>query len=118
MLTSQQGRELMADALRAVANVLDKHRQQREPEARANQDETRPQSLRGAPRPDEPASAAGMDRGADAALDVQLPLTAAGEQADAMTSMQTGLADARAGTDRQDSGKRRSSRKKAAEGPA
>ncbi len=109
----------MADALRAVANVLDKHRQHPEPEARSNQtSEAGQQSLGATPRSDEPASAAGMDRGADAALDVQLPLTAAGEQADAMTSMQTGLVDAQAGTDGQGSGKRRSSRKKAAEGPA
>lgn len=101
MITSQEGREILADALRAVANVLSKPRQQ---------------GLSATPRQAERASAAGLDPGADAAIDAQLPLTAAGEQADAMTGTQPGSIDAEGGTGGQGSGMRRSSRKKTAAG--
>jgi hypothetical protein len=92
MIISQDGREILADALRAVANVLDRHRQQAGTKAGGQQ------GLDAASRPAEPASAAGIDRGADAVIDTQLPLTAAGEQADAMTGPQPESFDAEGGT--------------------
>jgi hypothetical protein len=120
MITSQEGREILADALRAVANVLSKPRPdgQRGTEMGGQQGTAagRQQGLSATPRQAEPASAAGVDPGADAAIDAQLPLTAAGEQADARTATQPGSIDAEAGTGGQGSGMRRSSRKKTAAG--
>ncbi len=121
MITSQEGREILADALRAVANVLSKPRPdggQRGNEVGGQQGTAagRQQGLSATPRQAEPASAAGLDPGADAAIDAQLPLTAAGEQADAMTATQPGSIDAEGGTGGQGSGMRRSSRKKTAAG--
>jgi hypothetical protein len=120
MITSQEGREILADALRAVANVLSKPRQDGQQKAEVGGQQGiaagRQQGLSATPRQAEPASAAGLDPGADAAIDAQLPLTAAGEQADAMTGTQPGSMDAEGGTGGQGAGKRRSSRKRTAAG--
>ena len=120
MITSQEGREILADALKAVANVLSKPRQDGQQGAEVGGQQGiaagRPQGLSATPRQAEPASAAGLDPGADAAIDAQLPLTAAGEQADAMTGTQPGSMDAGAGTGGRGAGKRRPSRKRTAAG--
>jgi hypothetical protein len=104
--------------LRAVANVLSKPRQDgqqgNELGGQPGTEAGRQQGLRAAPRQAEPASAAGLDPGADVAIDAQLPLTAAGEQADAMMGTQPGSIKTEGGTGSQGSGMRRSSRKKTA----
>jgi hypothetical protein len=118
MISSQDGREILADALRAAANVLSRPRQDRQQgaETRDQQDAGtgRQQGFSAASRQAERAGAAGLDPGADAAMDAQLPLTAAGEQADPMTGTQPGSADSEGGTADRGAGKRRSSRKKRA----
>jgi hypothetical protein len=107
MITSQEGREILADALRAVANVLSKHRQ----DGQQGTETGHQRGLSATSRQAEPASAAGFGPGADVVIDTQLPLTAAGEQADAMTGTQPGSFDAEVGTGGRGAGKRRSSGK-------
>ena len=102
MISSQDGREILADALRAAANVLSRPRQDRQQgaETRDQQDAGtgRQQGFSAASRQAERAGAAGFGPGADVAMDTQLPLTAAGEQADPMTGTQPGSADSEGGT--------------------
>ncbi|WP_147707760.1 hypothetical protein [Microvirga massiliensis] len=85
MMTSQQGRELMAEVLRAVANVLSKPREGTEGTAGGAAVDVSAGTDRSGNRTPTPADRATAGRSGasatDAGIDAQLPLTARDDQA-------------------------------------
>jgi hypothetical protein len=90
MMASQQGRELMAEVLRAVANVLSKPREGTEQQGEASSD-TAATGRSGAPvMASESTGGRSAASGTDAGLDAQLPLTAADDPAEASSDLLEG----------------------------
>ena len=101
-MTSQQGRELLAEVLRAVANVLSKPREGTEQQGEAGND-TAATGRSGASVPaSEPPSGRSAASGTDAGLDAQLPLTAADDPMDASSNLLEGGGNSTAVTSDED----------------
>jgi hypothetical protein len=90
MMASQQGRELMAEVLRAVANVLSKPRDDTEQQGEAGNDTATTGRSGASATASESTSGRSAASGTDAGLDAQLPLTAADDSADASSDLLEG----------------------------
>ena len=89
-MTSQQGRELLAEVLRAVANVLSKPRDDTEQQGEAGNDTATTGRSGASATASESTSGRSAASGTDAGLDAQLPLTAADDSADASSDLLEG----------------------------
>jgi hypothetical protein len=104
MMASQQGRELMAEVLRAVANVLSKPLDGGEQQRDTGSDTAatgRSGDLATA-RADEATAGRSAASGTDAGLDAQLPLTAADDPMDASSNLLEGSGNSTAVTSDED----------------
>jgi hypothetical protein len=102
MMASQQGRELMAEVLRAVANVLSKPREGTEQQGEASSD-TAATGRSGAPvMASESTGGRSAASGTDAGIDAQLPLTAADDPMDASSNLLEGGGNSTAVTSDED----------------
>jgi hypothetical protein len=104
MMASQQGRELMAEVLRAVANVLSKPREGTEQQGEASNDTavTRRSGDLATARADEATAGRSAASGTDAGVDAQLPLTAADDPMDASSNLLEGGGNSTAVTSDED----------------
>jgi hypothetical protein len=100
-MTSQQGRELMAEVLRAVANVLSRPREGTERTAGGSAADVPAGTDRSSNRTTAPADRATAGRsgasGTDAGIDTQLPLTAGDDQAHSRSGTPEGGQGTKAG---------------------
>jgi hypothetical protein len=103
MIASQQGRELMAEVLRAVANVLSKPREGTEQQRDTTGSDTAAMGRSAAPvMASESTGGRSAASGTDAGLDAQLPLTAADDPMDASSNLLEGSGNSTAVTSDED----------------